>query len=210
MSLLDYFTPLNTVSESAGDYDFGSGGPLLLPDLKDAVGVMHHLAVGAGKDQNMYVIDRDNMGKFNASKDAIYQLITGQLPDAMDSSPVYFNNTVYIGGVLNSILAFPIANAKLATSPSSRTKNQFSYPGAMPVVSASGTSNAIVWSVENGTNGVLYAYDATNLTAELYDSTQAANDRDAFAGNKYMTPMVMNGKVYIGTPNSVVVFGLLP
>jgi hypothetical protein len=210
MALLDYFTPSNTVSESNADVDFGSGGPLLLPDLKDSAGVAHHIAVGAGKDQNIYVVDRDNMGKFNSSNNTIYQQIGGLLPDAVDSSPIYFNNTVYVGGVENSIMALPISNAKLATTPSSRTANTFHYPGAIPVVSASGTSNAIVWAVENGTNGVLYAYDATNLATELYDSTQAANGRDTIAGNKYITPVVTNGKVYVGTPNSVAVFGLLP
>jgi hypothetical protein len=210
MSLLDYFTPSNTVSESNADIDFGSGGPLLLPDVTDSAGVTHHLAVGAGKDQNIYVVDRDNMGKFNASNDAIYQLITGQLPDAMDAAPIYFNNTMYIGGVFNSIKAFPIANAKLATTPSSQTTKAFPYPGAMPVISASGTTNAILWAVENGTNGILHAFDATNLATEFYNSTKAPNGRDMFAANKYITPMVTNGKVYVGTPNSVAVFGLLP
>jgi hypothetical protein len=210
MALSDYFTPLNTVSESNADIDFGSGGPLLLPDLKDSAGGTHQLAVGIGKDENIYVVDRNNMGKFNSSKNAIYQQISGILPDAYDSSPIYFNNTVYLGGITNTIMAFPIANAKLATTPSSQTSNKFGYPGAMPVISASGTSNAIVWAVENATNGVLHAYDATNLATELYNSTQAANNRDQFAPNKYMTPMVTNGKVYVGTPNSVAVFGILP
>jgi hypothetical protein len=210
MALLDYFTPLNTVSESNADIDFGSGGPLLLPDLKDSAGATHHLAVGIGKDQNIYVVDRDSMGKFNSAKNAIYQQISGILPDAYDSSPIYFNNTVFLGGVTNPIMAFPIANAKLATTPSSQTADKFSYPGAMPVISASGTTNAIVWAVENATNGVLYAYDATNLATKLYDSTQAPNGRDTFAPNKYMTPMVTHGKVYVGTPNSVAVFGVLP
>jgi hypothetical protein len=208
MSLLDYFTPLNTVSESNADLDFGSGGPLLLPDLKDSAGVSHHLAVGIGKDQNIYVVDRDNMGKFSASKNVIYQQISGILPDAYDSSPVYFNNTVYLGGVVNPIMALPIINAKLATAPSSQTPAHYGYPGAIPVVTASGTSNAIVWAVENGTNGVLHAYDATNLATELYNSTQA-NGRDVFAPNKYITPVVTNGKVFVGTPSSVAVFGLL-
>jgi hypothetical protein len=210
MALLDYFTPSNTVSESNADLDFGSGGPLLLPDLKDSAGTTRQLAVGIGKDQNIYVVDRSNMGKFNSSKNAIYQEISGILPDAYDSSPIYFNNTVYLGGVVNPVMAFPISNAKLATTPSSQTANKFGYPGAMPTISASGTSNAIVWAVENGTNGILHAYDAANLATELYNSTQAANNRDQFAPNKYMTPIVTNGKVYVGTPNSVAVFGILP
>ena len=135
------------------------------------------------------------MGKFSSSKNAIYQQIGGILPDAYDSSPVYFNNAVYLGGVENSIMAFPIASAKLAAAPSSKTVKRFHYPGAMPVVSASGSSNAIVWAVENETNGILYAYDATNLATKLYDSTQAANARDTFAPNKYITPTIANGKV---------------
>jgi hypothetical protein len=210
MALSDYFTPLNTVSESSADIDFGSGGPLLLPDLKDSAGATHQIAVGIGKDQNIYVVDRNNMGKFSSTTNAIYQQISGILPDAYDSSPIYFNNTVYLGGITNPIMAFPITNAKLATTPSSQTANKFGYPGAMPVISASGTTNAIVWAVENATNGVLHAYDATNLATEFYNSTQAANNRDQFAPNKYMTPMVTNGKVYVGTPNSVAVFGILP
>jgi hypothetical protein len=210
MSLVDYFTPSNTVSESNADLDFGSGGPLLLPDLKDSAGTTHQLAVGIGKDQNIYVVDRNNMGKFNSTSNAIYQQISGILPDAYDSSPIYFNNTVYLGGITNTIMAFPIANAKLATAPSSQTASSFGYPGAMPVISASGTTNAILWAVENATNGILHAYDASNLATELYNSTQAANGRDTFAPNKYITPMVTNGKVYVGTPNSVAVFGILP
>jgi hypothetical protein len=129
MALLDYFTPLNTVSESNADIDFGSGGPLLLPDLKDSAGATHHLAVGIGKDQNIYVVDRDNMGKFDLSKNAIYQQISGILPDAYDSSPIYFNNTVYLGGVVNPIMAFPITNAKLMTAPSSQTPAHYRVGG---------------------------------------------------------------------------------
>jgi hypothetical protein len=100
--------------------------------------------------------------------------------------------------------------AKLAASASSKSSHTFGYPGATPVISANGTTNGIVWVVENGNNGVLHAYDATNLATELYNSTQAAGGRDSFAANKYVTPIVTNGKVFVGTPNSVAVFGLLP
>jgi Ig-like domain-containing protein/immunoglobulin I-set domain protein len=210
LKLLDYFTPLNTVSESNADADFGSGGPLLLPDIVDGTGKTRHLAVGSGKDANIYVLDRDNMGKFNAGKDNIYQQINGQLGGGVWAKPSYFNGTVYYGAVNDTIKAFPIVSGKLATTPASQSAHQFGYPGATPSISANGATNGIVWVVENGGTAVLHAYDAANLTTELYNSNHAANGRDQFLGNKFITPVVANGKVYVGTPNSVAVFGLLP
>ncbi len=209
MKLLDYFTPSNTVSESNADTDFGSGGPLLLPDLTDSNGATRHLAVGSGKDAIIYVVDRDNMGKFNGSADNIYQQINGQIGGVF-SKPSYFNNTVYYGAVGDHLKAFPITNAKLSATPATQSSTSYAYPGTTPSISANGASNGIVWAVENGSTGVLHAYSAANLTSELYNSNQAANSRDHFSDNKYVTPMIANGRVYVGTPNSVVVFGLLP
>jgi len=210
IKLLDYFTPSNTVAASAADEDFGSGGPLLLPDLTDSTGTTRHLAVGSGKDATIYVLDRDNMGKFNANQNNVYELISGQLAGGEFAKPSYFNGTVYYGAVGDALKAFPITNAKLAVAPSSQSSNQFPYPGTTPSISANGAANGIVWAVENGSTAVLHAYDATNLATELYNSNQAANSRDQFSGNKFITPIVANGRVYIGTPNSVAVFGLLP
>jgi hypothetical protein len=210
LKLLDYFTPQNTVSESGADTDFGSGGPLLLPDLKDANGNTRHLAVGSGKDSIIYVVDRDNMGKFNSGSDNIYQQLNGQLGGGMWAKPSYFNGTVYYGAVNDVVRAFHIASGKLSTPPTSQGAHQFGYPGTSPSISANGTSNGIVWAVENASPAVLHAYDATNVGSELYNSNQASNGRDNFSGNKYITPVVVNGKVYVATPNSVVVFGLLP
>ena len=86
----------------------------------------------------------------------------------------------------------------------------YPYPGASPTVSANGQANGIVWAVENSKAAVLHAYDAGDLTRELYNSKQAAGNRDAFgAGNKWMSPMVAHGKVYVETTNSVAAFGLL-
>lgn len=207
LALADYFTPQNTVAESNADQDLGSGGTLLLPDMKDAGGTTRHLALGGGKDSTVYVADRDNMGKFNASSNQIYQAIA--MPGTLFSVPAYFNNTVYTAAVGDALKAFPITSAKLASVPSSQSAHVFSYPGATPSVSANGSGNGIVWAIENS-GAILFAYDATDLTKELYDSNQAANSRDHFSGNKFITPMVVNGKVYVGTPNSVAVFGLLP
>ncbi len=206
----DYFTMSNTVAESDADEDLGSGGAMLLPDETDASGTVWHLAVGAGKDANIYVVDRDNMGKFNSSGNSVYQELGGALSGQEFGMPAYWNNTVYYGGVSDSIRAYPITQAKLATSPSSKTAHQFPYPGTMPSVSSNGTSNGILWAIDNSSPAVLYAYDATNLAHELYDSNQAAGGRDQFGpGNKYITPMIVNGKVYVGTTNGVAVFGLL-
>ena len=166
--------------------------------------------MGSGKDANIYVLDRDNMGKFNPNQDNVYELISGQLAGGVWAKPSYFNNTVYYGAVGDALKAFPITNARLAATPSSQSSNPFPYPGTTPSISANGVANGIVWAVENGTTAVLHAYDATNLATELYNSNQAANSRDQFAGNKFIAPTVVSGRVYIGTPNSVAVFGLLP
>jgi len=209
LSVADYFETSNTVSESNGDEDLGSGGALVLPDLTDTSGGVHHLAVGAGKDANIYVVNRDSMGKFNAQNDnAIYQEISGAIGGVF-SMPAYFNNTVYYGAVNDKLKAFPIANAKLATTASAQSANNFQYPGTTPAISANGTSNGIVWAVENSSPAVLHAYDATSLQ-ELYNSNQAASNRDQFgSGNKFITPTIANGKVFVGTRNSVAEFGLL-
>jgi len=207
LALADYFTPQNTVAESNADQDLGSGGTLLLPGMKDAGGATRHLALGGGKDSIVYVADRDNMGKFNTNANQIYQQIS--MPGAVFSAPAYFNGTVYLAAVGDSLKAFPITNAKLASVPASQSTHVFGYPGATPTVSANGASNGIVWAIENS-GAILFAYDATDLTKELYDSNQAVNSRDSFSGNKFITPVVANGRVYVGTPNSVAVFGLLP
>ena len=209
LKLADYFTPHNTVAESNADQDFGSGGGILLMDLTDSGGTTRHLSVGAGKDALIYVVDRDAMGKFNASTDQIYQVISGQLGGSVFSMPAFFNGTVYYGAVGDALKAFPVASAKLASAPSSQSTHQFGYPGTTPSVSANGSANGIVWAIENS-GAILFAYAAADLTKELYDSNQAAANRDHFSGNKFITPVVVNGKVYVGTSTSVAVFGLLP
>ncbi len=210
ITLADYFTPQNTVAESNADQDLGSGGAIALPDVMDNTGKTRHLAVGAGKDAIIYVVDRDAMGKFNTSTDQIYQEINNQLGGGVFSMPAYFNGALYYGAVGDSIKAFPIVIGKLAATPSSQTANTFGYPGTTPSISANGATNGIVWAVENGGTAVLHAYDAANLATEFYNSNQAANSRDHLSGNKFITPLIANGKVFVGTPNSVAVFGLLP
>jgi hypothetical protein len=211
LAAADYWTMYNTVAESDRDGDLGSGGILLLPDLKDASGRVRHLATGAGKDMNVYIVDRDAMGKFNPEDNSnIYQELPGALKGGEFSIPAYFHGYVYYGGISDVIRAFKVDGAKLSKSPASVTAEKFPYPGATPTVSANDSSNGVVWAVENKNPAVLHAYDANDLAKELYNSGQGAKGRDTFgAGNKWMSPMVANGKVYVGTTNSVAVFGLL-
>jgi len=211
LAVADYFTMSNTATESGSDTDLGSGGAIVLPDLTDGGGLIKHLALGAGKDAHIYVVDRDDLGKFNASVNNAYQEIAGALSGSIFSMPAYFNNTVYFGPVNQFIKAFSITNAKLSVTPSAHTSNTFGYPGATPSISANGATNAILWAVQNGATAVLHAYDANDISRELYNSNQSAGSRDQFgAGNKFITPTVVHGKVYVGTTNGVAVFGLLP
>ena len=211
LTVADYFTMSGTVAESNNDEDLGSGGAVVLLDLTDNGGHVHQLAVGAGKDSVIYVVDRNAMGEFNSAADNIYQEISGALAGQVFSKPAVFNDTIYYGAVSDSIRAFPIANAKLATTASQTTSHTFTYPGTTPTISSNGSSNAILWAVENSNPAVLHAYDAKNLATELYNSDQASNSRDHFgAGNKFIVPIVVNGKVFVGTPDGVAVFGLLP
>ena len=216
LAVTDYFETFNTNTESAEDLDLGSGGELLLPDQTDATGHVFHLIAGAGKDTNIYLADRDNMGKFNPANNPMDSNIYQELPGAMSglvySTPAYFNGVLYYAADGDHLKAFPLTNAKLATTPSSISAITFPHPGPTPSISANGTQNGIVWALESSLTsaGVLHAYDPANLAHELYNSNQAANARDTFGnGNKFITPMVVNGKVYVGTQNGVAVFGLL-
>lgn len=208
LSVADYFATFDTVSASNADTDLGSGGAIVLPDLVDATGRTRHLAVGAGKDTHIYVVDRDAMGKFNPSSNQSYQDLAASLGGSVFSMPAYFSNTVYYGASGQKLKAFPITSARLSSSPSSQSATSFAFPGPTPSISASGTTNGIVWVVQNSNPAVLRAFDAHDLTHELYNSTQAASSRDAFgAGNKFITPTIVNGRVFVGTTNSVAVFG---
>src|SRR5882757_2143849 len=210
LTVADYFTMSNEVAESLVDQDLGAGGELLLPDMKDSAGTVRHLVVGAGKDGNIYVVDRDAMGKFSAASNGIWQQLNGVVPGGIWSTPAYFNGRVYYGDSGATLKAFAVTNAKLSNTPQSQSPAQFAYPGTAPSVSANGTGNGIVWAHENSNPAVLHAYDAANLGTELYNSNQAGNNRDHFgAGNKFITPTIADGKVFVGTTNGVAVFGLL-
>jgi outer membrane protein assembly factor BamB len=209
LAVSDYFATFDTVAQSAVDLDLGSGGPIVLPALTDSSRQTRRLVVGAGKDKRIYVLDRDRMGRFDASRNNVYQELGGALTGGVFSVPAYFDNTVYFGAVGDAIKAFPVSGGRLASTPSSRTETAFVYPGATASISANGLNDAILWAVQNTSPAVLSAYDARNLARELYNSNQSP-ERDQFgAGNKFITPTIANGRVYVGTATGVAVFGLL-
>jgi len=210
LTVVDYFNMYNTVQESNSDTDLGSGGVMVLPDISISANKHLHLVIGAGKDGNIYLASRDNMGKWNSSNNNnLYQELTNVLPMGAWSMPAYFHNTVYYGGVSDHIKAFPFVNGKLTSSPSSQTSKTFTYPGATPSISSNFAQNGILWAIENTSPAVLHAYNALDLTQELYNSNQQGS-RDQFGpGNKFITPMIASGKVYVGTQTGVAVFGLL-
>jgi hypothetical protein len=211
LAVSDYFTMSGEFAESSDDIDLGSGGVMLLPDMTEANGTVRQLAVGAGKDGNMYIVDRNNMGKFTSVGNNIWQQLSGVLGGGVWSTPAYFNFGIYYGPQDGPLMAFSVTNALLSNSPTSQSSTHFTNPGTFPVVSANGAANAIVWAYENTSPAVLHAYAATNLATELYNSNQASNGRDEFgAGNKNIVPVVADGKVFVATTNSVAVFGLLP
>jgi hypothetical protein len=209
LKVADYFEMENGEQESDGDVDLGSGGALLVPALKDSSGTTWNLAVGAGKDNSLYLVNRNSMGRFNAKGNKIYQELAGALPGGIWSMPAYFQNRLYFGPVGHPILEFEFKNAKLLAAPVAKTINTFGYPGATPSISSKGSTNGIVWASENTNPAVLHAYNAISLV-ELYNTNEAANRRDDFgAGNKFIIPLIAHGKVYVGTTNGVGVFGLL-
>jgi chitodextrinase len=225
-AVVDYFTPHDQDIISAANFDLGAAGPLLLPDQP---GGHPHLIVSAGKNNTIYLVDRDSMGHYNASDDSqIVQSLVDIFPYGTPepgnySGAVYFNGQVYFGPIADNIQAFTLSNGLLSTSATSRSTEIYAYPGATMAISANGSANGILWAIErNGdcgthaacsaaASGTLRAYDAANLTFQLYSSDQAPDDRDSldFAA-KFSVPLVANGKVFVTSTGQLTIFGLLP
>ncbi len=214
-NILDSFTPANQAALDSGNNDLGAAGLLLLPDQP---GNYPHLAVSGGKDSVLHLVNRDQMGGYNAGFDNNLQNIT--LPQKLKVTPSYWNGNVYVGARTDSVRQYQVTIS--VSGQPSLTQVQVTsvapgYPGTAPVIAAaSPTATSGVAFFLNNTNyanGVayLYAVDASNVSKQLWISTQAANSRDALHNAvKYTIPTIANGKVYVGTQGFVDVFGLLP
>jgi len=213
--VLDYFTPWDQASFLINDLDLGSGGLLLLPDQP---GPVPHLALGGGKNGNIYMVNRDAMGGYNTATNdnsQIVQELDGQIGQVY-CTPAYWNQFVYFHGAYDDLIQFQVSGGMLSDTPIFTSSIPFGFPGAVPVVSADGLNNAIVWEIrtqyfaDTSGHAVLYAFDANDVATELYDSNQAG-DRDLPGpAVQFSVPTVANGSVFVGGQYSVTMFGLLP
>jgi len=211
LEVADYFTPYNQQQMADFDGDLGSGGALVLPDSVGSP-AHPHLLVGSGKEGTIYLVDRDNLGHFNPTNDSqIVQALSGAVISTF-SLPAYFNNQLYYAAQGDFLKAFTFANGLLVSSPVSQSLSTFGFPGATPAVSANGANDGIVWVVQADTapyggRGTLHAYDAADLSRELYNSSQAAARDDPGGAIKFSVPTVANGKVYVSGASRLSVFG---
>ena len=219
MPILDWFTPYDENNLFTKNIDQGSGGVLILPDQPTG-SPKQHLLVTAGKEGTIYLLDRDNLGKFKSgSNSQVWQ----SLPNAnlgVWSTPTWWNNNVYIAGAPDEglgsdyvkVYSFNTSTDLLNGTATSHSPEQFSFPDPSPVVSANGTTNGIVWLVDatawaSSGPAILRAYNATNLATEIYTSSQNLARDNPGPAVKFVVPTVINGKVYVGTDGQLSVFG---
>ena len=214
LTVSDYFTPWDEQTLDQGDGDVASGGVLLLPDQP---GLPYpYLLVQAGKDGTIDLINRDDMGHWHAGNDSQIVQTLPYVIGALLGAPAFWNDTAYFGGSSDYLKAFAFDPHRqlLSTSPTSRSAEQFNYPGPTPSISSNGVNNGIVWIIEsdNLNNGyaVLRAYLAQNLAVELYNSEQDSGRDRAGTAVKFVVPTIADGHVFVGAQNQVAMYGLLP
>ena len=209
LAIRDYFTPHDQDRISDADADIGSSGPTLLPDQP---GAHRHLLLQPTKDSTIYVIDRDNMGKYHRNSDALVQMI--HMGGGGYGAIAYWDGNAYFAASGDYLRGYEIKSGKLAASKSSAAK--FENPGATPTVSANGNKNGVVWAIAtkvwNGPNtkpAVLYAFDAAKLGEPIYTSDENSQRDRAALATRFVIPVVVNGRVYFAARGEVEVYGLL-
>jgi hypothetical protein len=206
LTVTDWFSPHDNSYLDVNDLDLGSGGLLIFPD---GTGGGNRMLIG-GKNGALYLLNRDSLGHWQSGSDSqIIQSIQNASPGEIFGTPVWWNGWVYVGALNDYIKAYQLQNGKLTTSPISATSTYFPDPGApAPFLSANGSSNGILWALEyaEGSSEVLHAWDATDLSRELYNSSSDLGD-DLGDGVRFTVPTVADGKVFVGTAASLAVYG---
>ena len=218
ISAVDFFTPYNQAKMAEDDLDLGSAGVLLLPEQ---AGPFPHQAITSGKNGHIYLLNRDSLGGYHPGKGnpQVLQEVSG-LQQQM-GTPAYWNGRVYFGAGISpkkdSIKAFALRNGKLSATPVSQTAAITHLTRSTVSVSGNGNSNGIVWAMDGDAYfaphqgaAVLHAYDATNLSRELYNSNQRFARDNPGQSSKFTVPTVADGKVFVGGASQLSVYGLLP
>ena len=211
ISVAQYFTPTDQATDESLDKDFGAGGAAVLADIPSGA-LTWQLVMGGGKDGTLYILDRTagNMGGLGDGNAWGYI----NVGHSIFSTAAFWNNSIYIvpaGGPLTSYGALIVPATGGLTFPTQTNgvspAGGFHWPGATPSISATGTTNGMVWALDTSqyctpqSSGcgpaVLHAYDATSLV-EIWNSSTAAADAAGYAV-KFAVPTVANGKIYVGT-----------
>jgi len=209
----DYFTPFNQDILDAQDADLGSGGVLVLPPQQ---GRRPNLLVACGKKGTIYLLDRADLGKYRqgpGGTDRVVQSLPGAVGGVW-GSPAYYHGAdgqfVYYCGARDHLKSFRLGDERLTSAGQSAD----TFPGgpgyeggAIPSVSSNGAAagSGVVWVVRRTNPLALFAYDATNLGAKLFEGE--AGPWTNTGGGPFMAPTVANGRVYVGTADRLAVFG---
>jgi hypothetical protein len=217
LAVADYFSPFNQATLSGLNWDLGGGGTMLLPDQP---GAYPHVMLAGGKGSTIYELNRDFLGGYSATANQNLLTIPSAIAANLEGSgnrggPAYWQGQVYYAGSLGYPMQFSLQDGLISTLPIVQSTKLFGYPGGAPVVSANGNNNGIVWILQvdrytNSLPAVLRAFDASNISRQLYDSSANATRDTAGPAVKFTVPTVANGKVYVGTQTELDVYGLLP
>jgi len=238
LHVTDYFSPFNQNCLDGRDNDLGSGGSLPLPDqpgdhphLFVGIGKEGRIYLVDRDNMGHYVNDPklgcETAGEYRTDVDHVVQELAPQGTGGLFGSTAYWGGAngegpfVYVGGFNDYLRAFRLNNGLLSPKSVSQSAETFAFSGATPSISSNGSTpgTGIVWvngpSVCNFPGcdpsgpGSLHAYDATDLSHELYNSElNPSRDRvDSYI--KFSVPTIANGRVFVGTKTSLDIYGLL-
>lgn len=211
-TVADYFTPFDEASLEVTDYDLGAGGILL---FSGSAG--EPLLVGIGKSGKIYLVNRNAMGKYHAGNDSQIVQSFQSVASLYISMPAFWQNNLYIAPSNKSSggpAQYRFANGTFSTTAFARVPTAFGFPGGVPTISSNGASNGIMWLVQadgwkTSQPAILHAYDANNISNELYNTSQAGARDTLGPAIKFSVPTIVNGKVYVGTGNALAILGSL-
>jgi hypothetical protein len=219
LRVASYFTPYNYQFLNDRDLDYGGMGALLIPNSD--------FFLTGGKDGNLYLLNKDDMGGFLPSSNQVQQVVPlGSNNVNMHCQAAYYKGSskefVYVWSENDPLRAIPFDRASNLLSTSGQILSNAAGPtgqsGAVLSVSSNGSQEGtgILWAsyaytgdAEHAVSpGILRAFDANDVSKQLWNNQLDPRDR---GGNyaKFASPTIANGHVYLPTfSNQVAVYGL--